>query len=74
MSSHAFGEQNEGAIELHWDEFEPEGEVVARNPTMIHIEQMDDGLWWLRIDQSDGISLIGHFRSKKPIHAMWEWE
>lgn len=61
------------AIEVNY-RGEPEGEVFASNST-VHIEQIDKGIWWVRIDQHNGgPSLVGHLRSKKTIHATWEWD
>ena len=63
-----------GDIKLNVDpDFEPQGEVFAKGVT-VHVERMNKKLWWFRIDQPDGPSLVGHFVSKKPITTNWEWE
>lgn len=57
---------------LHWDEFEPDGELFASGCDL-HIERMDDGSWWLGIyvpGKNDRISLW-LTRKKTRVEAQW---
>lgn len=52
-------------------------EVVAKESAFVHLEQMDDNAWWLRIDLKDGRAIVVNFwntRSRTPIHARAEWD
>ena len=62
-------------VELNVDpEFEPDGEAFGFG-VYVHVERMDKGVWWMRIERKGFPSaLVGHLRSKSRIHAMWEWE
>ena len=53
-------------------ELTPDGlidELVVRESPLVHLQQMADGEWWLRIDQPHGAPLIVTFTSSKRITA-----
>lgn len=47
-------------------------EVVAFKPHFVHLEQMDEGLWWLRVDMPDGNAVVVWFSSRGKIKARAE--
>lgn len=47
-------------------------EVVAYKPNFVHLEQMDQGLWWMRIDMPDGKAVVVWFSSRGKIKARAE--
>lgn len=51
-------------------------EVFVHDPKNIHIEQMDDGAWWMRIERPEGDALVVNLWTKgnKRIHARAEWD
>lgn len=49
-------------------------EVVARNPSFFHLEQMDSGLWWMRVDMPDGRGIVVNFYSRGKIDVRAEVE
>ncbi len=53
---------NSGEVRLNYDE--SIDEIVANNVS-VHVEQMDDGLWWMGITRSDGVRLLVNFFTKR---------
>lgn len=51
-------------------------EVFVHDPKSVHIEQMDDGAWWLRIERHEGDALVVNLWTKKNkrIRARAEWD
>ena len=51
-------------------------EVFVHDPKSVHLEQMDDGHWWLRIERPEGDALVVNLWTKKNkrIHARAEWD
>jgi hypothetical protein len=51
-------------------------EVCAQHPEFVHLEQMDDGHWWLRIDEPGGRAVVVNFwtEGNTRIHARAEWD
>lgn len=43
-------------------------EVVATAPTHVHLEQMADDAWWLRIDMPDGRAVVVNLWTQKRAH------
>jgi len=39
-------------------------EIVITNPTAVHIEQMDDNVYWIQIDLADGTYWAGNFAAR----------
>lgn len=44
-------------------------EVVAYKPEFFHLEQMDKGHWWMRIDLPDGKAVVVNLTSRGIIKA-----
>lgn len=51
-------------------------EVFVSGQLSIHLEQMDDGAWWMRIERPEGDALVVNLWTKgnKRIHARAEWD
>lgn len=51
-------------------------EVVIQNATLVHLEEMDHGQWWLGVTTADGTALInlGAVNTKAKKYAIAEWE
>lgn len=49
-------------------------EVCVKHAEFVHLEQMDDGYWWLRIDKPDGSAVVVNLWTKRNarIHARAE--
>lgn len=53
-------------------------EVCVETPKFVHLEQMDVGHWWLRIDFREGYAIVvdlttpSHSRAK--VNGRWEWD
>lgn len=47
-------------------------EVVAYKPHFFHLEQMDSGLWWLRLDMPDGRAVVVWLSSKGKVKGRAE--
>ena len=41
-------------------------EVVVHNATMVHVERMGPGSYWLRIDRADGSAVILQLSTARP--------
>lgn len=54
-----------GKIEVRLNDDQTIDEIVARDVRSLHIEQMDDGLWWMGVEREDGVRLMVNFHTKR---------
>jgi hypothetical protein len=53
------------------DGSEPHGELVTTEPVRVHIERMDDGLWWIGLSWGNDGHVAVRFWSTEPISVHW---
>lgn len=61
------------AVRFH-EGFEPDGELVTREPVTVHIERMDRGYWSLILTAADGTEVHVNFYSQRRIGVSWRNE
>ena len=61
-------------VELRPDDKGELDDVVIRTPTLVRIERMDRGHWWMRVDVAGEESVVFNFHSKGTIRGYAERE
>ena len=47
-------------------------EVVATDVRLVHLERMDKGAWWMRLDLADGSAIVVDLFARRPGHTKVE--
>jgi len=65
---------SEPAVELRLDADGTLDDVVIRTPTLVRLERMDRGQWWMRVDVAGEASVVFQFWSGAEIRVEAERE